>query len=60
MCKRLQFLMFLMTLLLVSAATAQDMTIAKIQKLKLAGNDVIEVESNSSKRFIVLKARPFI
>jgi len=51
MTKRLQFRMFLMTLLFLFAATARNMTIAKIQKLKLAGNDVIEVESNSSKGF---------
>ncbi len=46
MFKRLQFLMFLITLFFLPAATAQDMTITKIQKIELTGDVVVEVESD--------------
>ena len=44
------FLLFI-TLICLSHAAAQDIVISKISQLKLAGNDIIEVEPNTAKGF---------
>jgi hypothetical protein len=52
--KRLHFLMLLLSSIgpmFLPAAVAQDMTIDKIQRLKLTGNDIVEIESDSAKGF---------
>ncbi|OHB77413.1 MAG: hypothetical protein A2Z25_01255 [Planctomycetes bacterium RBG_16_55_9] len=52
--KRIYFLILLrvfLTPIFLSAAAAQDITVTKIQRLKVTGNDVVKVESNSARGF---------